>query len=46
MAAKEPPAIEGYYDYAVGYPGLVYLGNSNIFAQIGGNTSPHKLHGH
>jgi len=28
-------------DYAVGYSGLVYLGNSSIFSQIGGNTTGH-----
>jgi hypothetical protein len=35
------PAITGYYDYAVGYSGLVYLANSNIFMQTGGNTTGH-----
>jgi hypothetical protein len=33
-----------YVDYAVGYDSLVYLGNSNIFAQTGGNSAT-SLHG-
>ncbi|MGD0792043.1 MAG: hypothetical protein ABR920_09755 [Terriglobales bacterium] len=33
--------IETNYDYAVGYTGLVYIGNSNIFMQTGGNTTNH-----
>lgn len=33
--------IETNYDYAVGYNSLVYIGNSNIFYQTGGNTTGH-----
>ena len=32
---------ETNYNYAVGYTGLVYIGNSNIFMQTGGNTTSH-----
>lgn len=30
-----------HYDYGVGYLGLVYIDNSSIFYQIGGNTTNH-----
>jgi hypothetical protein len=30
-----------YYFYAVGYRGLVYIDNSNVFYQTGGNTTDH-----
>ena len=30
-----------HYDYGVGYSGLVYIDNSNIFYQTGGNTTNH-----
>ncbi len=33
--------IETNYDYAVGYSSLVYIANSNIFYQTGGNTTDH-----
>ena len=33
--------IETNYDYAVGYTGLVYIGDSDIFMQTGGNTTNH-----
>ena len=33
--------IETNFDYAVGYPSLVYIGSSNIFYQTGGNTTNH-----
>lgn len=35
---------DAYYDYAVGYRGLVYIDNSTIFYQTGGD-SPTSLHG-
>ncbi len=39
--AEGPPAIEGYYTYAVGYLNFVYMDNSDIFMQTGGNTTNH-----
>jgi len=30
-----------HYDYGVGYLGLVYIDNSNVFYQTGGNTTNH-----
>lgn len=35
------PCSESNYDYAVGYTGLVFNANSNIFMQTGGNTTGH-----
>ncbi len=37
--------IPTYYQYAVGYHGLVSIGNSNIFVQIGGNRTNHGDNG-